>query len=96
MVVLSLLNTLREYFVQPVFRQMVSANKTDWDRKLLSVVHAYNTLEKKTTGMSLYFLVFGQTALHSIEMEVETLKVMAARIGNWIQNSKYWMIAIRT
>ena len=63
---------------------MVSAHKTDWDRKLPSAVHAYNTSEKKTTGKSPYFLVFGQTALHGIEMEVETLKVMVAKSRNQI------------
>ena len=47
-----------------------------------SAVHAYNTSEKKTTEKSPYFLVFGQTALHGIEMEVETLRVMVARNRN--------------
>ena len=37
----------------------VSAHKTDWDRKLPSAVHAYNTFEKRTTGKSPFFLVFG-------------------------------------
>ena len=74
---------------------MVSAYKIDWDWKFPSAIHAYNTLEKKTTGKSPYFLVFGQIALHGIEMEVETLKIMAARNGNWIEDSKYRMIAIQ-
>ena len=56
----------------------------DWDWKLPSVVYAYNTLEKKMIRKSPYFLVFGQTPLHGIEMEVETLRVMAARSRNWI------------
>ena len=74
---------------------MVSTHKTDWDRKLPSIVHAYNTSEKKTIGKSPYFLVFGQMVLYGIEMEVETLQVMAARSRNRIQDSKYWMIAIQ-
>ena len=74
---------------------MVSTHKTDWDRKLSSIVHAYNTSKKKTIRKSLYFLVFGQTTLHGIEMEVETLRIMAARSGNRIQDSKYPMIAIK-
>ena len=78
-----------------ILNKMVSAHKTDWDRKLLSAIHAYNTSEKKMTRKSSYFLVFGQTALHGIEMEVETLRVMAAKSGNRIQDSKYWMIAIQ-
>ena len=65
-----------------ILNKMVTAYKMDWDRKLPSAVHAYNTSEKKTTGKSPYFLVFGQTALHRIEMEVETLRVMVARSGN--------------
>ena len=74
---------------------MVSAYKTDWNRKLPSTVHAYNTSEKKTIGKSPYFLVFGQVALHGIEIEVKTRRVMAARSGNRIQDSKYKMIAIQ-
>ena len=42
-----------------ILKKMVSAYKTDWDLKLLSAVHAYNTSEKKTTGKSPFFLVFG-------------------------------------
>jgi hypothetical protein len=61
---------------------MVSAHKTDWDRKLPSAVHAYNTTEKSTTGQSPYFLVFGQTAIHGIELEVETFRVLATRNGD--------------
>ena len=59
--------------------KMVSAHKTDWDLKLSSAVHAYNTSEKVTTGKSPYFLVFGQTALHGIEMEIKTYRIIAAR-----------------
>ena len=61
--------------------KMVSVHKTDWDLKLPSAVHAYNTSEKVTTGKSPYFLVFGQTALHGIEMEIETYRIIAARTG---------------
>ena len=78
-----------------ILNKMVSADKIDWDRKLPSAVHAYNTSKKKTTGKNPYFLVFGQTALYGIEMEVETLRVMATRSGNRIQDSKYRMIAIQ-
>ena len=70
--------------VGKILNKMVSAHKTDWDRKLPLAIHVYNILEKKTIGKSPYFLVFGQTALHNIEMEVEALRVMAARSGNQI------------
>jgi hypothetical protein len=68
--------------VGKILNKMVSAHKTDWDRKLPSAVHAYNTTEKSTTGQSPYFLVFGQTAIQGIELEVETFRVLAARNGD--------------
>jgi hypothetical protein len=64
-----------------ILNKMVSAHKTDWDRKLPSAVHAYNTTEKSTTEQSPYFLVFGQTAIHGIKLEVETFRVLAAQNG---------------
>ena len=80
--------------VGKVLNKMVSAHKTDWDRKLQSAVHAYNTSEKTTTGKSPFFLVFGQTALHKIEMEVETHRVMAARQAEREVNSEVRLLAI--
>ena len=80
--------------VGKILNKMVFAHKMDWDQKLLSAICAYNTSEKNMTGKSCYFLVFGQTTLHEIEMEVEILRVMVARSGNWIQDSKYRMIVI--
>jgi hypothetical protein len=68
--------------VGKILNKMVSAHKTDWNRKLPSAVHAYNTTEKSTTGQSPYFLVFGQIAIHGIELEVETFWVLAARNGD--------------
>ena len=35
--------------VGKILNKMVSAHKTDWDQKLPSIVHAYNTSKKKTT-----------------------------------------------
>lgn len=62
-----------------ILNKMVSAHKTDWDRKLPSAVHAYNTAEKSTTGWTPYFLVFGQNAVHGVELEVETFRVIRAQ-----------------
>jgi len=56
---------------------MVSKHKTDWDLKLSSAVHAYNTSKKTTTGRSPFFLVFRQAAEHGIKLEVETYRIMA-------------------
>ena len=69
-----------------ILNKMVSAHKTDWDLKLPSAVHTYNTLEKKTTGQSPFFLVFGHEAIHGIELEVESHRIMASRIGTWIED----------
>ena len=80
--------------VGKMLNKMVSAHKTDWDEKLASAIHAYNTSEKKTTGRSPYFLVFGQEVLHGIEMEVETYRVLAARYGNRIPDSEFRLLAI--
>jgi len=80
--------------VGKILNKMVSAHKTDWDRKLPSAVHAYNTSEKKTTGRSPFFLVFGQDALHGVELEVETLRVMAYRKGESTEDQGYRMLAL--
>ena len=70
--------------VVKILNKMVSAHKTDWDLKLPSAVHAYNISEKIAIGKNPYFLVFGQTALHGIEMEVETYRVIVAETENRI------------
>jgi hypothetical protein len=74
---------------QRIFQGLLKGEALKWyqdipvrDRKLPSAVHAYNTTEKSTTGQSPYFLVFGQTAIHGIELEVETFRVLAARNGD--------------
>jgi hypothetical protein len=77
-----------------ILNKMVSAHKRDWDKKLPSAVHAYNTSEKKTSGKSPYFLVFGQEVLHGIELEVETFRVMAARSGSQHPDLNFRLLAI--
>ena len=72
--------------VGKILNKMVSTHKMDWDLKLPSAVYAYNTSEKITTRKNPYFLVFGQTNLHGIEMEVETYRVITAQIGNRIHD----------
>ena len=78
-----------------VLNKLVAAHKTDWDLKLPSVVHAYNTSEKSTTGRNPYFLVFGQIAVHGIELEIETHRIIAARTGNRIEDLNARLIAIK-
>ena len=77
-----------------VLNKLVAAHKTDWELKLPSAVHAYNTSEKRTTRRNPYFLVFGQVAMHGIELEVETHRIMAARTGNRIEDLNARLIAI--
>ena len=77
-----------------VLNKLVAAHKTDWDLKLPLAVHTYNTSEKRTTGRNPYFLVFEQVAVHGIEMEVETHRILAARTGNRIEDLNAQLIAI--
>ena len=80
--------------VSNILNKMVSAHMTDWDLKLPSVIHAYNTSEKKTTNKSPFLLVFGQNVIHGIELEVESHRIMASRIGAWVENLETRLIAI--
>lgn len=65
--------------VGKVLSKVVSAHKTDWDRKLCSVVFAYNTTRKVTTGRSPYYLVFGQEVVQEVETAVESFRILAIR-----------------
>ncbi|CAM6086560.1 unnamed protein product [Calypogeia fissa] len=55
-----------------ILTKVVSAHKSDWDKKLALAVYAYNIAEKSTTGKSPYFLVYGQNPLSIMELELET------------------------
>ena len=67
-----------------ILTKVVSAHNTDWDGKLHSAVYAYNTSHKTITSGSPYFLIYGQEVLQNVETEIETLRVMAFRIGEWV------------
>ena len=77
-----------------VLNKLVAAHKTDWDLKLPSAVHTYNTSEKMTTRRNPYFLVFGQVAVHGIELDIETHRIIAARTGDRIEDLNTRLIAI--
>ena len=77
-----------------VLNKLVAAHKTDWDLKLPSAIHAYNTLEKRTTGRNPYFLVFGQVVVHGIELDIETHRIIVARTGDRIEDLNTRLIAI--
>jgi len=81
--------------VRKILNKMVSAHKTDWDRKVACAVHAHNTSEKRTTGKSPFFLVFGQGGIHGVELEVETLRVMAYREGIRTEDLGYRLMVIQ-
>lgn len=55
------------WIVYKVLKKVVTTHKKDWDMKLYSTVHSYNTTVKMTTNRSLYFMVYGQDAIHPIE-----------------------------
>ena len=57
-------------------------------------MHAYNTSKKKTTSKSPFFLVFGQNVIHGIELEVESHRILASRMGAWVENPETKLIAI--
>lgn len=46
-----------------MLNRMVAMHKTDWDQKLASVVHAYNTTKKTTTGKTPHRLQRNPTLL---------------------------------
>ena len=58
--------------VVAILKKIIEVHKTDWDRKLQSAVHAYNTKIKQTTGKSPYYLVYGQDPLAIVEWEIPT------------------------
>jgi len=53
------------------------SKKEDWARRLVEATWAYNKTWKKTTGFSLYDLVYGNKAFLSIEFEYNTLRMVA-------------------
>ena len=77
-----------------VLNKLVAAHKTDWDLKLPSAVHAYNTSKKRTTGRNPYFLVFGQVVVHRIELDIEIHRIIAARTRDRIEDLNARLIAI--
>jgi len=77
-----------------ILNKMVSSHKTDWDSKLPSAIHAYNTSTKTTTGKTPYFMVFGQEAMHGIELTMPMHWVMAARLRTRVEDPELRMLAI--
>lgn len=74
---------------------MVSVPKTDWDQKLPSAVHAYNTSEKRTTSKVLSSLYLGRGQSMGVQLELETLRIMAYREGTQTEDLGYQMMAIQ-
>lgn len=49
--------------------------RTDWDTKLFTALWAYCTAYKVTTNSTPFQLVYGQEAILSIELEVQSLRI---------------------
>lgn len=77
-----------------ILNKMVSAHKTDWNRKLPSAVHAYNTSEKTTIDKTPFFMVFRQECIHGIELTIKSHQVMAIRLGDRVEDDTLQLIAI--
>lgn len=55
-----------------ILRKVVSAHKTDWDNKLALAVYSYNTIEKTTIEKSPYYMVYGQSPLSILGLDLST------------------------
>lgn len=47
--------------VGKILNKVVKAHKRDWDTKLTSTIHFYNTIEKTMTSYMSFFLVLNTT-----------------------------------
>ena len=56
-----------------ILRKIVNAHKTDWDRKLQSVLWAYRKRFKTSIGATPFRLAFGLDAVMPIEFKVQSL-----------------------
>lgn len=62
-----------------ILTKVVTFHKMDWDRKLTSVVYAYNMAHESTASKTPYFLVFRQEAFQAEETEVITFRIFICR-----------------
>eukprot|EP00253_Pinus_taeda_P016982 PITA_16982 len=63
--------------LEGILTKVVSNNRKDWADRLVEATWAYNTTWKTTTSFTPYELVYGKTALLSIEFEYNTLRMAA-------------------
>lgn len=59
-----------------IIRKMVGGKPKDWDKFLDGALWAYRTTYKNATGFTPFHLVYGQEALHPIELEIPTLQAI--------------------
>jgi transposase InsO family protein len=57
-----------------ILAKILAVHKRDWDVKLFSAVHAYNTSYKVSLKQTPYFLVFGQNPIVPVEFQVQTMR----------------------
>ena len=63
--------------LEGILTKVVSNNRKDWADRLVEATWAYNTTWKTTTGFTPYDLVDGKKALLLIEIEFNTLRMVA-------------------
>lgn len=63
-----------------MLNKVVAMHKQDWDTKLASTVHAYNTTEKSSMGQTPFFLVCNTTTFQQVEEELPTWRIMTTQV----------------
>ena len=73
--------------IKKIVAKMTDTYK-DWHEKLPFALHAYRTVVKTFTGVTLFSLVYGMEAVLPIEIEIPSLRVlMEAKLeeAEWVQ-----------
>ena len=60
--------------IEAILTKMVKSHDRDWADRLPEALWAYRTTWRDTTGLSPYDLVYGKSAIFSIEFEIQTLR----------------------
>ena len=63
-------------------KKLLNSTKGKWVDKLLGVLWAYRTTNRKPTGISSFALTYGMEAIISIEIRVPTLRIEISEEAN--------------